>query len=91
MDGAAVEVEVQAVAAKSTAKASSYSLRRSISHLAKRVPPSALAATRCVPSGHDEYSEARTSDAQSVARLIALRELGKISQKDDDILTRTQR
>ena len=42
-----------------------------ISHLAKRVPPCANTETRYVPSGHDGYSEAMTSDAQSVARLVA--------------------
>ena len=36
-----------------------------------------------VPSGQDGYSEAMTSDAESVARLVSLRELGNISQKDD--------
>ena len=41
-----------------------------ISHLATRVPPCDIAETRYVPSGHDGYSEAMTSDAESVARLV---------------------
>ena len=42
-----------------------------ILHLAKRVPPCAIAETRYVPSGLDGCSDAMSHDAQSVTRLVA--------------------